>query len=227
VCLCFFLSSKANARVKLAKTGTVRTLPHQLLFVLFGCYLCCSMCCLCVNVYCHRVTTLLQLTNISISISESIKILIALVVPLNSIQYVYLKSTWSRFSSRLVNMEGLSYDKVTIPFLKALYFNEERNNKLTLYCAHLFPRGDRCRNVAMYWNKFRNWKQEYFYITWQRLISLDGKLKILMQGSLYRVFHFLLNRKARTRRFIEFLLHFLMVIIIAIIFYTYYQQLTL
>ena len=42
-----------------------RTLPHQLLFVLFGCYLCCSMYCSCVNVYCHRVTTQLQLTNIS------------------------------------------------------------------------------------------------------------------------------------------------------------------
>jgi len=27
--------------------------------------LCCSMYCLCVNVYCHRVTTQLQLTNIS------------------------------------------------------------------------------------------------------------------------------------------------------------------
>jgi hypothetical protein len=37
----------------------------RLLFVLFGCYLCCSVYCLCVNVYCHRVTTQLQLTNIS------------------------------------------------------------------------------------------------------------------------------------------------------------------
>jgi len=54
---CFFLSCKANARVKLAKTGHG---PHsstlfvicvvRLLFVL-------SMYCLCVNVYCHRVTT--------------------------------------------------------------------------------------------------------------------------------------------------------------------------
>jgi hypothetical protein len=56
---CFFLSCKANARVKLAKTGHG---PHPTtsvcicvawLFVLF--YV------LCVNVYCHRVTTLLQL----------------------------------------------------------------------------------------------------------------------------------------------------------------------
>ena len=70
---CFFLSCKANARVKLAKTGHG---PHSstlvcicvvrlLLFVLFGRCVCCSMYCLCVNVYCHRVTTQLQLINIS------------------------------------------------------------------------------------------------------------------------------------------------------------------
>jgi len=39
-------------------------LPHYLLFVLFRCYLCCSMYCLCVNVYCHRVTTQVQLIYI-------------------------------------------------------------------------------------------------------------------------------------------------------------------
>jgi hypothetical protein len=70
---CIFLSCKANARVKLVKTGHG---PHSstlvvicvvpLLYVLFRCHLCCSMYCLCVNVYCHRVTTQLQLTNISI-----------------------------------------------------------------------------------------------------------------------------------------------------------------
>jgi len=61
----FFLSCKANARVKLAKTGHG---PHSctlVVFVLFGCYLCCSMYFLCVNVYCHRVTTPLQLINVS------------------------------------------------------------------------------------------------------------------------------------------------------------------
>jgi hypothetical protein len=69
---CFFLSCKANASVKLAKTGHG---PHSttlvsicvvrtLLFVLLNCYLCCSIYCLCVNVYCHRVTTQLQLINI-------------------------------------------------------------------------------------------------------------------------------------------------------------------
>ena len=61
---CFFLGCKANARVILAKTGHG---PHSskivVLYVLFVFY--CSMYCLCVNVYCHRVTTQLQLTNIS------------------------------------------------------------------------------------------------------------------------------------------------------------------
>jgi hypothetical protein len=52
---CFSLSCKANTRVNSQRRGTVRILPHY--FVLFGCYLCCSMYCLCVNVYYHRVTT--------------------------------------------------------------------------------------------------------------------------------------------------------------------------
>jgi hypothetical protein len=68
---CFFLRCKANARVKLAKTGhglhsttlVCICVVRMLLFVLFGCYLCCSMYCLCVNVYCHQVTAQLQLIN--------------------------------------------------------------------------------------------------------------------------------------------------------------------
>ena len=68
---CFFLSCKANARVKLAKTGhgthssKLVVICVVLLFV-FYCYLCCSMNCLCkcVLYYCPRVTTQLQLTNI-------------------------------------------------------------------------------------------------------------------------------------------------------------------
>ena len=68
---CFFLGCKANARVILAKTGHG---PHSskivvLLYVLFVLY--CSMYCLCVNVYCHPVTTQLQLTNISYHINKS------------------------------------------------------------------------------------------------------------------------------------------------------------
>ena len=62
---CLFLGCKANARVTLAKTGHG---PYSskivvLFYVLFVLY--CSMNRLCVNVYCHRVTTQLQLTNIS------------------------------------------------------------------------------------------------------------------------------------------------------------------
>ena len=58
---CFFLSCKANARVKRAKTGHG---PHPSTLVVIcvvRLLLCCSMYCLCVNVYCHRVTTQLQL----------------------------------------------------------------------------------------------------------------------------------------------------------------------
>ena len=60
---CFFLSCKANAKVEFAKTGHA---PHSsklvvicvvlLLFVLFCCYLCRSVYCLCVNVYCTTAT---------------------------------------------------------------------------------------------------------------------------------------------------------------------------
>jgi hypothetical protein len=69
---CFFLSCKENAKVKLIKTGHG---PHsstlviicviRLLFVLFYVLFLCK----CVLYYCHRVTTLLQLTNISLSVS--------------------------------------------------------------------------------------------------------------------------------------------------------------
>jgi hypothetical protein len=69
---CFFLSCKANARVKIRKDGgTACNLPIFLLFyVLF--VLCRSVYCLCANVYCthcHRVATQLQLTNISYHIN--------------------------------------------------------------------------------------------------------------------------------------------------------------
>jgi hypothetical protein len=62
---CYFLGCKANARVKLAKTGHGLHSPIVVLFyVLIVSYR--SMYCLCANVYyCHRVTTQLQLTNTS------------------------------------------------------------------------------------------------------------------------------------------------------------------
>jgi len=65
---CFFLSCKANARVKLAKTrhGPLSSkllvvCVVLLLFVLFNVLFVCK----CVLYYCHRMTTQLQLTNIS------------------------------------------------------------------------------------------------------------------------------------------------------------------
>ena len=45
----------------LIETGMEGAVVLFCVFVLFGCYLCCSIYCLCVNVYCHRVTTQLQL----------------------------------------------------------------------------------------------------------------------------------------------------------------------
>ena len=73
----FFLSCKANASVKLAKTGhgphssklvvicvVLSFLCCSVVIVLY-CYLYCSMYCLCVLYHCHRVLTQLQLTYIS------------------------------------------------------------------------------------------------------------------------------------------------------------------
>jgi len=64
---CFFLSCKANARVKPAKTGHGQ---HSSKFCVVLCIVCfVSFCvlfvCKCVLYYCHRAATQLQLTNIS------------------------------------------------------------------------------------------------------------------------------------------------------------------
>ena len=53
---CFSLSCKANARVKIAKTGHSPHSSQLVVIVLFCYYLCCSMYCLCVNVYCTTAT---------------------------------------------------------------------------------------------------------------------------------------------------------------------------
>ena len=65
---CFFLSCKANARVKPAKT---RQGPHSsqicvVLYIVRFVSFCVLFACICVLYYCHRVATQLQLTNISI-----------------------------------------------------------------------------------------------------------------------------------------------------------------
>ena len=61
---------------KIRKDGARPALFHisccSFVICVVVCYLCCSMYCLCVNVYCHRVTTQLQLINISYSLSRKV-----------------------------------------------------------------------------------------------------------------------------------------------------------
>jgi hypothetical protein len=64
---CFFLSFKANVRVKPAKMVTARTLQNFCVVLYIVCFVsfCVLFVCKCVLYYCHRVATQLQLTNIS------------------------------------------------------------------------------------------------------------------------------------------------------------------
>ena len=68
---CFFLSCMANARVKLAKTGHGPHSSTLVVFVLFGCYLCCSMYCLCVLPPGDNPIALNKYINISKCANES------------------------------------------------------------------------------------------------------------------------------------------------------------
>jgi hypothetical protein len=70
---CFFLGCKANARIKLAKTGHGPHSSSSCVVLCIYCFFNRSMYCLCVNVcYCHWVTTQLQLINISYHINLNI-----------------------------------------------------------------------------------------------------------------------------------------------------------
>ena len=105
---CFFLSCKANARVKLAKTGhgpQSSTLGCicvvRLLFVLF----CVLFVCKCVLYYCHRVTTQLQLINIH---------------SFSSLSYDRSKASSKASSPHSATQSFLFQMRVSSPFLKVI-----------------------------------------------------------------------------------------------------------
>ena len=52
-----------NARVKHTKTGHVPHSSKLVVILLFCCYLCCSLHCLCVNVYCTTATNPIAVNN--------------------------------------------------------------------------------------------------------------------------------------------------------------------
>jgi hypothetical protein len=63
---CFFLSRKANSRVKTRKDGARPALFQIFVFFYVLFVLCCSMYCLCVNVYCTTATGWLPNCNLQI-----------------------------------------------------------------------------------------------------------------------------------------------------------------
>jgi glucan phosphoethanolaminetransferase (alkaline phosphatase superfamily) len=64
---------RTNESIKYIKGHGPQPSTLFVILGLFDCYLCCSVYCLCLNVYCHRVTTQLQLINIIIIIIIIIK----------------------------------------------------------------------------------------------------------------------------------------------------------
>jgi hypothetical protein len=96
----FFLSCKANATLKPAKTGHG---PHSsTLFVIWV-----VLCIVCVNVYCHRVTTQMQLINISISVSTNTRQMAGCYLKLGSNRFLprplQFAIQWSKAASRRYN----------------------------------------------------------------------------------------------------------------------------
>jgi len=126
----FFLSCKANARVKLAKTGHG---PHSftLVVVLFGFYLCCSMYCLCVNVYCHRVSTQMQLIYHIISYHISYRIY--------HISYIISYHTMSRHvtSYHIISYHVTSHHVISYHIIS--YHVTSRHVILSIISHHVIP----------------------------------------------------------------------------------------
>jgi hypothetical protein len=123
----FFRAFSSVVRQMLGYTsqrrGTANTLPNLLfvlfclLFMLFCCYLWCSMYCLCVNVYCHRVSTQFQLTNISIYIYIYI--------------YISIKSTEKNFTFHSVESNQFSAPSGTLR-------NTTREHKYLYFLIRMF-----------------------------------------------------------------------------------------
>ena len=136
---CFFLSCKANARVKHPKTGHG---PHssklviicvvRLLFVLF----CVLFMCKCVLYYCHRVLTQLQLTNTSYHKKRNIRDvkLTTLLQP--------VPDEWRRITPHPHFPSWCAQD-TTLPNLYALGLTLRPNKYITFrnnrICVCLFP----------------------------------------------------------------------------------------
>jgi hypothetical protein len=128
---CFFLSCKANAKVKLAKTGHG---PHSSTLVVT-----CVVLCICVNVYCHRVTTQLQLINISYHISYILYHIIYnivsyhtyLIVPYRIIYHII-------YHIYHITSYHISYHHINYTIIKiSIFFNDTPWSSMTLQ-LHVF-----------------------------------------------------------------------------------------